>query len=296
MSHIAAGFHQCGKYSTAHLYLSVKNSVCLYADEEVCLDDLTHDFLKGYEEYLTTDNALSWNTCSTYLRVLRATYNRAVREGLTAYVPLLFKHVFTSILRNHDRAMDAGQMRLLLTEGTPAMNKARICLELMVRLQGLPFIDLAYLRKTDLHNGYLVIRRRKTGAPLRIRVTSQIEHLIRQCAATDPESPFLLDILDGKLSGEALHKQYCGELRQINLCLKRLAQSMGLNIKVSSYCARHTWATIAKACNIALPVISECLGHASVTTTEAYLKSSEHDVIDRANATVTSHIFRKKER
>lgn len=59
------------------------------------------------------------------------------------------------------------------------------------------------------------------------------------------------------------------------------------------YISRHTWASIAKSCGIAVEVISEALGHASITTTEGYLKQFDNDEIEKANKVIINYIFKK---
>ncbi|MDR1004977.1 MAG: site-specific integrase [Prevotellaceae bacterium] len=297
MGSVIHELRQHGKHAAASLHRSTRNSLKGFIGETFYLDELTPDFLKRYEEYLTVVRVCSRNTSSTYLRVLQAVYNRAVRSGLVAFIPMLFHDVFTGVSPNHERTLGAAEMRALLTDPkqplAEPLQKARIYIELMLRMRGLPFIDLAMIRKVDVKNGYLIIRRKKTGTPMRIQLSDEMLALISQCSATDPDSPFLLDILPAGVEGEALYRTYGKALRRQNYNLKKLARQTGLFVNVSSYCARHTWATAAKQCNLSLHVISECLGHASVTTTEAYLKAFDNSVLDEANATVTDYIFRK---
>ena len=163
----------------------------------------------------------------------------------------------------------------------------------MLRFHGMPFVDLANLRKVDLQDGYLTVRRHKTGAPLLIAVDPAAMKLLRLYASKDPSSPYLLDILDGRLLGKAAYLDYQHALRLLNLRLGQLSRLCRLGNKVSSYTARHTWATIAKSRGIPVAVISEALGHASVSTTEGYLKRFEDDEIKRANKVIIDYIFGK---
>jgi integrase len=163
-------------------------------------------------------------------------------------------------------------------------------MELMFRLRGLSFIDLAMLRKSDIQGDYLVFRRRKTGAEMRIRLTDEIRALLRQYASA-PGSSFLLDLLDSNLKGKALYDDYRKARRNFNYALNKVAEMQHLYRKVSSYCARHTWATMAKNCDIPVAIISESLGHASITTTEAYLKASNNTRLDDANEKVCKALF-----
>jgi integrase len=255
--------------------------------------DFTPVWLKGYERYLITQRHCLPNTTSTYLRCLRTIYHHAVQQGKATYTPFLFRDVFTGVRRNHTRALTASEVRRLITFEPPAgsnLAKARICFMLMFGLQGLSFVDLAYLKKSCWQGDYLVLLRHKTEMPLRIRLLPDMQLMLRRYASTDASSPYLFPILDPKLTGEALHRDYSVKLRRLNKWLHRLGITSGLNISVSSYCARHTWATLAKYCHIPVTVIAECLGHSSPTTTESYLKGYDDEVMAHANRQVMAAV------
>lgn len=300
-----------GRYSTAHVYHCALKSAVKYGGHSLHMEDLTPGWLQSYQEYLLKQSLL-WNTISTYMRMLRAVYNRAVDMGLAPYIPRQFKNVFTGRYANHQRALKKGEIKRVLledvveeeadrsSESEPAASSdsrnlgwARACLELMLRFHGIPFIDLANLRKVDLRNGYLTIRRHKTGLPLSIAVDAAAMKLLRRYASNDPSSPYLLNILNGSLSGKEAYKDYQRALRMLNLQLYRLSRVCRLGKRLSSYTARHTWASIAKSCGIAVEVISEALGHASITTTEGYLKQFDNDEIGKANKVIINYIFKK---
>ena len=69
-----------------------------------------------------------------------------------------------------------------------------------------------------------------------------------------------------------------------------LGEMLGLGDKLSSYTARHTWATTAYYCEIHPGVISEAMGHSSITVTETYLKPFRSKKIDEANVAVISSL------
>ena len=314
-----------GRYSTAHVYHCALKSAVGYGGSSLRIEDLNPAWLKSYQEHLLRQTLL-WNTISTYMRMLRAVYNRAVDLGLAPYIPRQFKNVFTGRYANHQRALKKEEIRLVLLKGVNEdagvvtdeyeakaksaakatdqdelrtsrsssrdLNWARACLELMLRFHGIPFVDLANLRKVDLQNGYLTVRRHKTGMPLLIAVDPVAMKLLQLYASKDPSSPYLLDILDGALSGKAAYRNYQHALRQLNLRLGQLSRLCKLGKKVSSYTARHTWATIAKFRGISVEVISEALGHASISTTEGYLKQFDDDEIKKANKVIIDYIFR----
>lgn len=263
------------------------------AHQPFSLTDLTPAWLKAYETYLTSRRRCSLNTTSTYLRCLQTICNRAVQAGVMPYTPFRFHHVFTGVKRNHLRTLTADDMRRIIRlrhPRTASTAEARIYFLLMFGLQGLSFVDLAFLKKSDRRGNYIVLHRHKTGIPLRIYLIREVHALLREQASTDPQSPYLFPILNPKLSGEALHREYRNKLRQLNKSLHRLAIECSLNTSLSSYCARHTWATLAKYCHIPISVIAECLGHASPSTTEAYLKGYDDEVMARANRQVMAKV------
>ena len=162
------------------------------------------------------------------MRMLRAVYNRAVVRKLVPFVPHLFREVFTGRKADHRRVLERDDMRQLLAEKdldiiSPGMEWARACLELMFRFHGMPFVDLAHLRKSDLKDGYLTLRRRKTGMPLSARVDSRAMQLLERYRNRDDTSPYLLCFLDGSLEGMAAYRDYLRILRLLNSKLRALA-------------------------------------------------------------------------
>lgn len=94
-------------------------------------------------------------------------------------------------------------------------------------------------------------------------------------------SPFLLSII--KDPDKNTRKQYHNALTLINHNLKAIGRELGLNLPLTMYVARHSWASIARNEGIPISVISEGMGHDSESTTQIYLASLETQVIDKAN-------------
>lgn len=299
MSSVIAELEKNGQYGTAHVCRSVLRSVMTFDSNGVLMSGITPLWLKAYEQYLLHKGGkgLEWNTISTYMRMLQAVYNRAVVRKLVSFNPHLFREVFTGRKTDHRRVLAREDMRRLLVEDevdltSPGMAWARACLELMFRFHGMPFVDLAHLRKSDLKNGYLTLRRRKTGMPLSARVDGRTMQLLERYWNHDDTSPYLLCFLDGSLEGLAAYKDYQRILRLLNCKLRALARWRKVQGKVTSYSARHTWATTGKYCHIPIEIISEGLGHASVTTTEGYMKGFDSSRMDRANMVIMNYIFK----
>lgn len=147
------------------------------------------------------------------------------------------------------------------------------------------FIDMAYLRKTDLQNGFLSYRRRKTGQQLLIKWERCMQDIVDKYQ--DTESYYLLPII--KTSGNE-RQQYRNALRLVNNKLKIISVMAGLQTNLTMYVSRHSWASAAKQINVPVSVISESLGHESESTTQIYLASLDNSMIDNANCMILRNL------
>ena len=233
------------------------------------------------------------------MKVLRAVYNRAVDDGYALYIPRLFKHVHTSVCADQRRALEATDIGNLLQEAEQMpvyttlpleLQRTKIIFALMFLLRGIPFVDLVYLRKTDIQGNVLKYRRRKTGRTLTVKLTPEAMRLIRIVANTEAQSPYLFPFLSSPEGTEAAYHEYQSALRAFNHRLSLLNRYMKSNAHLSSYTIRHTWATMAYYCEIHPGIISEAMGHSSIKVTETYLKPFQNQKIDHANQEVISFV------
>ena len=299
MKEVADGLQMGGNFGTAHVYRSSLNAIIAYrGKDDFAFNEVTSEWLKGFEVYLR-GRGCSWNTVSTYMKVLRAIYNRAVDNGYALYVPRLFKHVHTSVCADQRRALEVSDIGNLLCETEKASSCGSLPIELqttknifalMFLLRGIPFVDLAYLRKADIQGNTLKYRRRKTGRLLTVMLTPDAIKLIRIVAKTKPESPYLFPFLSSPEGTEAAYHEYQSSLRMFNYRLSRLKKYMKTAAHLSSYTIRHTWATMAYYCEIHPGIISEAMGHSSIKVTETYLKPFQNEKIDNANSQVISYV------
>lgn len=172
MSAWADRLEQEGRYGTAHVYRFALRHLRTYCNNRPFrFSDLTPCWLSKFQTYLL-ERRLSWNTVSTYLRMIRAVYQRGVDQGLANYRPRLFHGVYTGSRPGHKRALHESSLRVLVSnpQSIPRLEKARQLFLLLFALRGIPFVDIAYLRSCDLQDGVLSYRRRKTGTCLRVRL------------------------------------------------------------------------------------------------------------------------------
>ena len=280
MHGVIAQLKQLGKVRTSETYTATLKSFMAFRDEQdVPLDGITSDMMLMYEAYLKTRD-VRMNTISFYMRNLRAVYNRAVEKGLTQ-PNNPFRHVYTGVDKTVKRAIPIKAIKALKEldlSMKPSLDFARDMFLFSFYTRGMSFVDMAYLRKTDLQNGILTYRRRKTGQELSIKW----EKCMAEIIAKYPENKtdFFLPIIT-KQGNE--RKQYDNALHLVNYHLKDLSEMLQLQRPLTMYVARHSWASAAKAKNVPLSVISEGMGHNSEATTQIYLASLETSVVDKAN-------------
>lgn len=280
MHGVIAQLKQLGKVRTSETYKATLKSFMSFRDEQdVSLDGITSDLMLMYEAHLKA-RGVRMNTISFYMRNLRAVYNRAVEKGLTPQ-QYPFRHVYTGVDKTVKRAIPIKDIKALKDMDlsmNPTLDFTRDMFMFSFYTRGMSFVDMAYLKKTDIKNGILTYRRRKTSQELSIKW----EKCMAEIIAKYPENKtnFLLPII--KEQGNE-RKQYNNALHLVNYHLKDLSKRLRLQRPLTMYVARHSWASAAKAKNVPLSVISEGMGHDSEATTQIYLASLETSVVDRAN-------------
>ena len=297
-----------GKFPAMHAYACTLRSYEKFCAEErhpknttasLSMQEIfTPERLKEYEDWLAGQQS-SPNTISTYMRTLQAVYNRWMSPGIEGYNPVLFKDVYTKVESRTKRALTAEQMEQLRNTDfsvlTLRQQQVLTYFLLMFMLRGMPFIDLAHLRKSDLRNRRITYRRHKTGKLMVVDVPPDAMRLLQKYR-DKTDSEYLFPLLHGGLFMEEHHHRYQETLRHFNRELARLMKQLLPGVSVSSYTARHTWATLAYHSGVPVGLISQSLGHSSIRVTMTYLKPFDAEVIDRINRQVISLVKKSKKK
>lgn len=245
-----------------------------------------------YEQWLRI-RKVSKNSSSFYMRTLRSAYNKVIsRNQMEQTFP--FRNVYTGVERTRKRAVPEDIMvrlqKLDLTHSAPlAFSRDMFIFSYCTR--GMAFVDIAYLKKEDVSGGILSYVRHKTGQRLTVRIEPLIEEIIERYEPFVHNSPYLFPIITSNDPEEAF-RQYQTALGYHNRKLKKLGKLTGENLHLSSYTARHSWATVARKHNVPLSVISAGMGHTSEKTTLIYLDSVENSLIDKANEEILEALCR----
>ena len=277
-----------GHRSLATKYQSSLNSLIRFLKGRLLtFDEMDASQMLSYENYLK-DLGLCPNTTSFYMRNLRAIYNQAVEQGLTPQNHP-FARVYTGIAKTVKRAVNIEEVQKIKAKELPpdsAEEFSRDIFLFSLYTCGMSPTDIAHLLKSDLQGDHLSYRRQKTGQRITIRWEPCMQKLVDKY--NNDDSPYLIPLITRP--GEDEERQYQNRIHLINHHLKKLGEELGLSSRLTSYVARHSWASIAKSQDVPVAAISEAMGHTTERTTRIYLKSFDNTLVDCANQKVLSAI------
>lgn len=281
-----------GRYGTAKTYRDALASFSRFRNgEDIDIDALDADTMGRYEAWLK-GRGLKRNSSSCYMRTLRTLYRKAVETGLTTD-RRIFRHVFTGFAHTAKRAVPLDAIRtvrrLRLPEGSP-LAFARDMFMLCIYLQGISFVDMAYLKKSDIRNGLLQYSRKKTGQSLSVGWEPVMQEIVDEYSHLTAGSPYLLPIIFRTDGTERM--QYERMEHRVNRHLKKIGEMAGLQIPLTTYVGRHSWASAMRDMGCDLSVVSRGLGHESLKTTQIYLSTIDTAEVTKANRKMIGQIMK----
>ena len=278
------------RFGTAKTYRDALSSFsCFRNGEDISLDELDKETICQYEAWMK-DKGLKLNTSSCYLRTLKTLYLKAVDMGLTDEKDI-FGNVFTGFATTTKRAVtieDIRKIRRLRLKDGSALAFARDMFMLGFYLQGMSFVDMAYLKKTDIRNGQLQYSRKKTGQTITISWESEMQEIVDRYSYKAKDTPYLLPIIKNQDGME--RKQYEKAEHNVNRNLKKVGELAGLHIPLTTYVGRHSWASIMRDMGNDILVISRGLGHEDIKTTQIYLSAIDNTTVTKANKKLIGRI------
>ena len=227
------------KVGMAAAYKSTRSSLAKFISRpDVRMSEVDLAFVRRYEDFLYSNGA-SGNTVSYYLRNLRSLYNQAVTDGYHPRGEYPFAKAQTRPAKTVKRALSRTDMQNLADlnlENEPELEFTRDLYLFSFYAQGMAFVDIVLLKKTDICNGVLTYSRHKSKQLIRIVVTPQMQGLIDKYKT---ENEYLFPIISGEYASG--YKQYRLALGRINRHLKKIAVVADIEVPLTTYTARHKW-------------------------------------------------------
>lgn len=242
---------------SAMAYRAVIKKIKLFlGDQHLFFDDIDNKTVLDFKAFLKREGRKT-NTVNFYLRIFRAIYNKAVNEGHVTSGRNPFRNIKLGSETTPKRAINKESLKQIAEidlSNDRYLEEARDLFLFSFYTRGMPFVDCAFLKHSNIKESTIEYFRHKTNQKLSIELSPQMKAILSKYShSTD----YVLPILDSSIS-RPLYEQYRNALRKHNIRLKTIGERLG--IKLSSYVTRHSWATIAKNEGIPLSVISEGLG------------------------------------
>ncbi len=256
--------------------------------------ELSPNMIEEYEAWLV-NRGLMQNTIRFYLRTLNTLLYKAVDEGLLNEAGRVFSRVRLSYVKTAKRAITERHIHAIQTLQLPkgsALAFARDIFMFSFYMRGMPFVDIAFLKKSDLKNGLVNYCRKKTNQPLTVEWEREQQEIIDRYARLSEGTPYMLPIIT-KTDGTE-YRQYLRVQGNVNRALKKIGNMIGLKMPLTFYVARHSWASIAQEMNYSIAIISEGMGHNSIKTTQTYLASIDTSKVNEANRNIIRRISKKE--
>lgn len=251
--------------------------------------DVTPNFLKRYESWMTGQGR-SMTTVGIYLRALRAVFNEAIEEGEAEKDTYPFggkKKYQIPQGRNVKKALNKADLKALFTHptGSGEQEKARDFWFFSYQCNGMNVADIVRLKRKDVHRDFLSFLRKKTAhttktdaKPITVPKTSFVQQIIDKYSVPGGPEDYLFPFLQKGMSEDEKVTAVKALTRFINQHIKTLAKAAGVEGEISTYWARHSFATSAIRNGASMEIIQESLGHKDMKTTMNYWSGFTDDV------------------
>lgn len=272
------------KYSFNSLMSYTRNKLDIPFREIDCV------WLKRYEEWLHARGCKD-TTISQLFRTLRSVFNKAIEQDVIkqdAYPFNRFK-INKFDIHTEKRSISKEEVQrilaLELSDSGFYMGLAKDLFLFSYFGAGINFSDIALLRFCDLKDGRVCYVRKKTGKPISFPLNDISAKIVEKYASPfGNDRDYIFPILDAAVHRTEQQKRdrIRKTLKKVNQELKTLGAMIGLEMPLTTYPDRHTFATVLKRSGVNIAIISESLGHSDLSTTQIYLDSFENSQIDAA--------------
>ncbi|MDD4991891.1 MAG: site-specific integrase [Paludibacter sp.] len=250
----------------------------------IYFSDIDVSWLRKYEVWLRSEG-IAENTIGIRFRTLRMMYNIAITEKFVN--PECYPFHTYKVSKLHEetakRALTKSDIQKVIDYNS---NKSHVQLAIDIFtftyfMGGINFVDIAFLTKENIIENQLIYSRKKTGKLIKLPLQPKALEIIYKYQ--NPENKYLFPILFNyhiteQQTANRIHKV----ITKVNAQLKKLGKELKMQIDITTYVARHSFATVLKRSGVATSIISESLGHSSEKVTRIYLDGFENSQIDEA--------------
>lgn len=257
--------------------------------KNLTLYDITSKWLEDYEHYMIETKGRTPTTVSMYLRSLRAVYNKAIAEDEIdrGYYPFGKRKYQIPATSNVKKTLSKQQLKSLFNvqPGSAEQEKAKDFWFFSYACNGMNIKDIAMLRYKDINDGKIEFIRAKTRItskanlkPITAYQNEFTEGIIKKYGNDSiDQNQFVFDIIKDSMKPQQKQNAIKNFTRFINQHLKKLCKANDLPEQISTYWARHSFATNAVRKGASMEFIQESLGHGNVQTTQKYFAGFDNE-------------------
>ncbi|UFH36071.1 site-specific integrase [Flavobacterium acetivorans] len=278
-----------GRTGSARAHQDTKNSFFkFHKNQKVLFREVTVEVLDKYETHLRA-NGSNDGGIGVRMRELRALYNEAIRRGvvLEKYYPFKVYKVSKLKGKGFKKALTRDEVKKIenLDENKyPHLLEAKYLFVFSYYTRGMNFYDMMKLTWDNIDNDKIIYTRSKTKGKFIVKILEPVQEILNFYKTVNTLTGYVFPILlkEGLTPIQIEYRKF-KKLKQFNSDLKKIAEIVGIDKPVTSYVARHSFATNLKELGISTDIISQSMGHHNVSITTAYLKDFDNNIIDDAN-------------
>lgn len=283
---------QKGRIGNSYAYLNSYNTLRNFNKGKKLNYTFSHidvPFCKKFEDWMRSKGNKD-TTLSYQFRTLRATYNKAIEAKIVAreknpFIEYKLSHFNTKTIK---RALSKNDILKLINANCNGQSKLRQLTHDLFSFSylcgGISFVDIANLTRQNIIEDRLIYQRQKTHGNINLLLSKEASTIIAKYSTYQQEAEYLFPILHCKRHITPMQKnnrvhKIC---HQVNTELRKFAQELGITAEVTTYVARHSFATILKKSGVNIGIISQALGHQDIKTTQIYLSKFDNEQVDDA--------------
>ncbi|OFX55462.1 MAG: hypothetical protein A2046_12340 [Bacteroidetes bacterium GWA2_30_7] len=286
------------KIGYSNIFKSAKSSISdCFKKNDIKFRDVNYKFLNDYKLFLQA-KGLKKNAIFVYFRTFRTLFNQAIKRKYAdeADYPFLSRtnpNGFSlAKMEEATRKRSITKEQLILIRDYPTDENtfrfhAKNYFMFSFYLIGMNFKDIALLKNTNLVNGRIEYVRAKTNRHFSIKISNNAQEIIDYYKNINLTNDYIFPILSEKHNTPNMqYNRIKDVLAKMNQELNEIAKEVGIDFKITSYVARHSWATIQKINNTPISDIMDGMGHSTESQTHTYLNSIEYSGVDKYNENI----------
>lgn len=289
---VVENYKRADKLGNAKMYADTKRMLFKFLNgKDIDFVDIDFSLLKKFEQSFR-ERGVTGNSISVYMRTLRALYNMAIAEKLAKLEHYPFnEYKIASLSSETDkRALTKEQIQSIIKLKVDHNKRLKLAQSIFLFSyynRGINFVDMGHLKWGNIQNGRVSYTRAKTGKKYNIALSPASLEIINSyhCNNANKNELYIFPILNVEkhITIAQKNNRIKKMNKMVNKDLKEIAALAKIDFNLTTYVARHSYATVLKRSGVATAVISEALGHQNEKTTQIYLDSFENVVIDEAD-------------